>query len=216
MGVFDVPASRLIGHVAEGLEKDLKIPKPAFVGFVKTGAHVERAPQLDNWYYRRTASILYRIFKEGPVGVGSLRTYYGGKKNRGVKPEKFRKAGGKIIRTGLQSLEKLGFVKLNESKTGRVVTGKGHSYLIKKAKQVKKLLVEEEKKKVVAKPVIVEESVAKEKPKEEAKPVKAKEEMPKAEEKPAEEKPIEKKPVEGKPAEKKPVEEKAVPKEAKK
>ncbi len=140
MGVFDVPATDLIEEVAKDLEKKFGIEKPAFAEYVKTGAHKERAPQREDWYFVRMASILYRVFKEGPVGVGSLRAYYGGKKNRGVKPHKFRKASGKIIRQGLQDLEKAGLIK--KAARGRVVSPRGHSFLVKKAKVLKSTLAE--------------------------------------------------------------------------
>ncbi len=140
MGVFDVPATDLIEEIAKDLEKEFRIEKPAFADYVKTGAHRERAPQRDDWYYIRLASILYRVFKEGPLGVGSLRTYYGGKKNRGVKPHKFRKASGKIIRQGLQDLEKAGLVK--KAGKGRIVSPKGHSFMVKKAKALSSVLLD--------------------------------------------------------------------------
>ena len=77
MSVFDVPAGDLIEAIAKDMEKKFKIEQPEFALFVKTGCSRERAPQQKNWYYMRLASLLYRVFKEGPVGVGSLRTYYG-------------------------------------------------------------------------------------------------------------------------------------------
>ena len=135
MGIFDVPASELIEGIAKDIGKEFSIVKPAFTEHVKTGAHVERAPQRDDWYYVRCASILYRLFKEGPLGVGSLRTYYGGRKNRGVKPHEFRKASGKVIRQAMQDLEKAGLIK--KDKKGRIVTPKGHKYLAKKSKEVR-------------------------------------------------------------------------------
>lgn len=145
MGIYDVPATRLIRHIASDLESNLKVQQPAFTAFVKTGAHRERAPTEENWYYMRLGSLLYRLFKEGSLGVNSLRSYYGGKRNRGVKPEHHVKASGKIIRVALQQLEKdLGFVK-KEDKKGRVITGKGHSYLNKKAKELEVVLAEEQK-----------------------------------------------------------------------
>ncbi len=143
MNVFDVPTAELISSIAEDLEKKFKVKQPEFTLFVKTAQSKERAPQQRNWYYLRLGSLLYRVFKEGPVGVGSLRTYYGGKKNRGRKRHKFRKASGKIIRHGLQQLEELGFIK--KEKKGRVITPKGQSYLTKKANELKKKLISEGK-----------------------------------------------------------------------
>jgi DNA-binding PadR family transcriptional regulator len=53
---------------------------------------------------------------------------------RGVKPQKFRKASGKIIRNCLQALEKDGLIK--KLKKGRVISPKGEAYLTKKAKEL--------------------------------------------------------------------------------
>ena len=140
MGVFDVPATDLIEEIAKDLEQKFKLEKPAFTEFVKTGMQAERAPQREDWYYVRCASILYRIYKEGALGVGSLRTYYGGKKNRGVKPHRFRKASGKVIRKAMQDLEGLELIK--KAGKGRVISAKGQSYLVKKSVEVSSVVKE--------------------------------------------------------------------------
>lgn len=132
-GIFDVPAGDLIEEVARELEKNPQAHQPAFAAFVKTGAHRERAPDQHNWWYMRLASILYRAYKTGSVGTERLRTYYGGRQARGVKPHHFKKSGGKIIRLGLQTLEKIGFVK--KAKKGRVITPAGEKFLTQKAKE---------------------------------------------------------------------------------
>jgi small subunit ribosomal protein S19e len=128
MGVFDVPARFLMETVSKDLKEKKTIIAPEFAPFVKTGAQADRAPQDPDWYYTRCASILYRILKEGPLGTESLRSYYGGRKNRGTKPHRHYKAGGKIIRLALQQLEKSGLVKKGE-KGGRMITPKGQKYL---------------------------------------------------------------------------------------
>ena len=66
---------------------------------------------------------------DGPVGVMSLRTFYGGKKDRGVRPEVVRKGSGSIVRTALHQLEDAGFVEKVEG--GRAVTPAGRSFLDK-------------------------------------------------------------------------------------
>ena len=148
MGVFDVPASALIKVIAADLKKQ-GLKQPEWIMFVKTGSHRERAPDSPEWFYERAASILYRIYKEGPLGTGSLRSYYGGKKRRGVKKAHFRKAGGKIIRVCLQELEKQGLIK--KDKKGRIITGKGQSYLNKLAKETSAFTKQDETKKIAAK-----------------------------------------------------------------
>lgn len=137
MGIFDVPPSELIKEVARDLKT--KIEKPEWINYVKSGASRERAPLDTDFWFVRNASILYRIYKEGPLGTGSLRSYYGGRKNRGVKPEHHRKASGKIIRTCLQELEKKGFIK--KEKKGRLVTPMGEKYLFAISKTVEQNLI---------------------------------------------------------------------------
>jgi len=171
--VFDVPAAALINAVATDLRKQ-GIETPAWAIFVKTGQHKERAPDSPEWFSERMASILYRIYKQGPLGTEALRTYYGGRKRRGVRKACFRKASGKIVRVCLQQLEKHGLVK--KDKKGRAITGKGQSYLNRLSKTAMAVAREEEKRKLEAKPEKKEEAKKKEKRKEEKKEAAKKEE----------------------------------------
>lgn len=147
--VFDVPTAELIEEIAKELEKNPDISKPAFAGFVKTGSHRERAPEREDWWYVRLASLLYRTYKNGPVGTGQLRTYYGGRKARGVQPHHFRKSGGKIIRLGLQTLEKAGFIQ--KAKKGRIISSKGEKFLAQKAKETLNGLEEKTRQRAILK-----------------------------------------------------------------
>jgi len=133
--VYDVPADALIERVAKRLEEMPELQMPDWAKFVKTGAHKERLPEQKNWWYVRAASILRRIYIDGPVGVARLRTYYGGRKNRGVKPEHHVDASGKIIRTILQQLERAGLLE-KDGQNGRRVTSKGQSLLDKEASAI--------------------------------------------------------------------------------
>ena len=127
--VFDVPADLLINKVSEEFKNNDKIESPAWSDFVRTGVHKERKPENEDWWFVRTASIIRRVYIDGPVGVESLRTFYGGKKDRGVRPEKFKKGSGAIIRNALHQLEDAGYVEKVEG--GRVVTPNGRSFLDK-------------------------------------------------------------------------------------
>ncbi|MBU0636424.1 30S ribosomal protein S19e [Candidatus Micrarchaeota archaeon] len=131
--IFDVPAGDLIEEIAKEFEKNSEIKEPSFVNWVKSGSHRERAPHRKEWWYLRLASILYQTYKSGLVGTGRLRTYYGGRKARGVRKHRFRKSGGKIIRLSLQTLEQQGFIK--KAKKGRTITAKGEKFLALKAKE---------------------------------------------------------------------------------
>jgi len=133
MSVYDVPAELLIGRVAEKL-KDAVSP-PEWAKYVKTGVNRERAPEEPDWWYIRLASIFRRIYIDGPVGIERLRTYYGGRKRRGVRPAHFEKGSGAIIRNALHQLEQLGFVK--KTPKGRILTPAGRAYLDRIANEIK-------------------------------------------------------------------------------
>lgn len=125
--VYDVPADLLINKVAKDLEEMENIAAPDWADFVKTGVNKERRPQRRDWWYVRSAALLRKVYTNGPVGISSLRTVYGGKKNRGSRPEKFTKSSGAIIRNILKQLEAEGLVEKVEN--GRVATPKGKSFL---------------------------------------------------------------------------------------
>ena len=134
--VYEIEPRKLIEKVAEDLKKNIKLNMPEWALFVKTGAHKERQPVEEDWWWIRAASILRKIYINGPVGVQKLRKVYGGRKNRGVKPEKFYKGSGKIIRAILQEFDKTGFTE--KVKEGRKITPKGQSYLDKMASKLSK------------------------------------------------------------------------------
>ncbi|MBI5347415.1 MAG: 30S ribosomal protein S19e [Candidatus Aenigmarchaeota archaeon] len=121
----DSDAKDVIDKTAENLKNEMKMPD--WARFVKTGVSRERPPEQDDWWYIRSASVLRRIYIDGPVGVSKLSSFYGGSKNRGHKPSHFRKGGGKILRTILQNLQALGYVETLPK--GRKITPKGQKLL---------------------------------------------------------------------------------------
>jgi len=134
--IKDAEAQELIKKAAEELEKLEEMRPPEWARYVKTGAHKERPPLQDNWWSIRAASLLRRIYL-GNSGVSRLRRVYGGRKNRGHKPEHKVKASGNIIRKSLQQLEKAGLVKTDKKK-GRSITPKGQQMLDKIASEIRK------------------------------------------------------------------------------
>ena len=135
---YDVPANVLINRLSGYMKENIREIQPAdWAGFVKTGSHVERVPQNPDWWYVRSASILRKLYMNGPVGVSRLRKEYGGRKRRGVRPAHFAKAGGNILRSILQQLEQAGLAQKDGTK-GRVVSGKGRSLLDAMSTQIKR------------------------------------------------------------------------------
>lgn len=84
--IYDVPAEMLINNVAQKLKTNEKAKPPEWAGFVKTGAYKELSPDNADWWYVRCASILRRVYIDGPVGVSRLRSFYGGRHRNGNKP----------------------------------------------------------------------------------------------------------------------------------
>ncbi len=143
--MYDVSQQRLIEEVAKDL-KDV-VHKPEWADYVKTGAHKQRPPNRDDWWYVRVAAVLRTVHVKGPIGVSKLRTKYGGRKRRGVKPGKFVRGGGSVIRHALQQLEQAGLVKQEEKGVhkGRITTPKGKSFLFAAAKKAGASLKEPKK-----------------------------------------------------------------------
>lgn len=122
--------------LAEALKNIPEFKEPEWAKFVKSSPSKERPIEDENFWYKRAASILKQIYKKRIVGVNRLRTRYGSKKNRGMKPERFVKAGGKIIRTILQQADAAGFTEkikeikgTKEKRPGRKLTEKGKKFL---------------------------------------------------------------------------------------
>ena len=121
--VHDVPADMLIKKLTEILKSE-DINPPTWISFVKTGVHADKPPQKVDWWYTRCASILRKIYLNGPISIADMRSIYGGGKARGYGIASHRYAGGAIIRNAVHGLEKLGYVEKVEKK-GRIVTKQG-------------------------------------------------------------------------------------------
>ena len=123
--------SIVIKNVAEELKKIIK--QPEWTPYVKTGTSRQKPPADKEWFFTRAASVLRAVALKGPIGVEKLRTKYGGRKNRGYKPEKFYKGSGSVLRKALQELDKAGLTAQTQKGVhkGRIVTSKGTSLLAK-------------------------------------------------------------------------------------
>ncbi len=139
VSVKDVPADVFIERLSVYIKSEVEsVRPPEWSLWVKTGVSRERPPDDPDWWYKRAASILRKLYLKGPLGVDDLRLMYGGRKDRGVRPEHFYKGGGAIIRKILQQLEEAGLVE--KTPKGRVLTSKGRSLLDKLAASIKREL----------------------------------------------------------------------------
>jgi small subunit ribosomal protein S19e len=116
--------------LAKALKEVEEFKKPEWIDFVKSGSHKQRPIQEPDFWYKRAASILRQLYINKNVGVQRLRTRYGGRKDMGMKPPRFKKGSGKLIRVILQQAETAGFVEKSESKReGRHLTKKGKDFM---------------------------------------------------------------------------------------
>lgn len=134
--VYELNAQEYNLKLAEALKGIEEFKQPEWAQFVKSGSAKERPIEDIDFWYKRVASILRQIYKKKIVGVNRLKTKYGSRKNRGMKPEKFKKAGGKIIRVILQQSDAAGFTEIAKDvkgvrsrKPGRQLTEKGKKFM---------------------------------------------------------------------------------------
>jgi len=121
---------KFIPALAEALKNVSEFEVPEWAMYVKTGVSRERPPTAEDFWYVRAASILRQLYIKGVVGVGKLRVRYGSRKDRGGRPDKFKKSGGKIIRVILQQAEAAGLVeKVTRMQHGRRLTQAGRDLL---------------------------------------------------------------------------------------
>ena len=106
---------------------------------VKTSTHAQLQPQNPDWWFTRAASILRKVYLDGPVGIEHLRAEYGGRKSLGVRRQHTRKGGGSNIRKILQQLETAGLVEKTKD-NGRILTKEGRRALDKVAAEAKEEL----------------------------------------------------------------------------
>src|SRR4030042_5479043 len=93
---FDVPSEKLIPKIADELKKVETIAPPDWAAYVKTGRHREKSPVKVDWWHTRAAAMLRKIYVEGPIGTTRLAAMYGGKADRGSKPNR----GGRSAQSG--------------------------------------------------------------------------------------------------------------------
>ena len=140
--VYDVPADILISKLAEVLKNE-DLQTPSWVPFVKTGSHADKPPQISEWWHIRCASILRKIYLNGPITINELRSKYGASKAVGYGRARHRYASGAIIRNAIHELEKLGYVEKVEKK-GRVLTKQGMQKLDRLSTEILSELIAKE------------------------------------------------------------------------
>jgi small subunit ribosomal protein S19e len=140
VAISDVDPRALNREVARELKERKISQPPVWAAFAKTGSHRERPPASPDWWHHRAAAVLRVVAVKGPIGTAKLVVRFGGRKNRGVKPDQYREAGGNNIRKCLQQLEKGGLIKQVEraGHKGRALTKAGAEFLNGAASRTRK------------------------------------------------------------------------------
>merc|ERR1711907_680548 len=125
----DVSAPALISAFAAHLKRQGKLVLPNNLDIQKTSKTKELAPVDPDFFYVRAASLARRCYMYNNQGVGHFATAYGKKLRRGTRTNVFGKAYRGLNRRALQSLAKIGIVKVDAKNGGRVLTSVGRREL---------------------------------------------------------------------------------------
>lgn len=130
--IRSIEPSKYNTALAAELKKSKEFEKPAWIDFVKSGTHRQRPIAEPDFWHKRAASILRQFYLRGIIGIGRLRSRYGGRKDYGMAPPHFRKGSGKLIRVMVQQAESAGFLEKAKGKRhGRQLTSQGKQFLEK-------------------------------------------------------------------------------------
>src|SRR5438105_4460367 len=94
----------------------------------RTGVHTEKAPTQPDWWYRRVAAVLRKVYLKGPVGTARLAAEFGGRRDDGSAPYHPRRGSRSIAREAMQQLESLGLLSKTD-KRGRSISAAGRKLL---------------------------------------------------------------------------------------
>src|SRR6058998_1288983 len=125
---YDVPPVLLIERLKERLEAEGKIKPPEWAPFARTGVHTEKAPVQKDWWYRRVAAVLRKVYLHGPVGTSRLAAEFGGRRDDGSAPYHPRRGSRSVAREAMQQLEAMGLLTKTDKK-GRSISAQGRKLL---------------------------------------------------------------------------------------
>jgi small subunit ribosomal protein S19e len=136
---YDVPPGLLIERLKDHLQNEGKVTPPDWAPYARSGVHTEKAPSQPDWWYRRVAAVLRKVYVLGPIGTERLAAEFGGRRDDGSAPYHPRQGSRSVAREALKQLEAGGYLSKAERK-GRVVTAQGRRLLDKTATELLKEL----------------------------------------------------------------------------
>lgn len=133
--VYKVKPDVIIEELTQELKGLDELTVPEWAEYAKTGASRERAPQQDDWWHRRGASLMRKLYIESPRGVRSLVRDYGGRNSERVRPHSSAGSSKKVVRTILQQLEDADLVETRDE--GRSLSPEGRSLVDRLSKDLR-------------------------------------------------------------------------------
>src|SRR2546425_10758395 len=124
----DVPPGLLIERLKDRLQAEGKIKPPEWAPFARTGVNTEKAPVQKDWWYRRVAAVLRKVYLHGPVGSTRLAAEFGGRRGDGSAPKHPRRGSRSIARGAMQQLEAVGLLTKTD-REGRAISAQGRKLL---------------------------------------------------------------------------------------
>ena len=67
VSLFEGNIQKTIEKLSDSLKSVVKAPEWSL--YVKTSSGKERPPFENDWFYKRTASVLITVYRRGPIGV---------------------------------------------------------------------------------------------------------------------------------------------------
>src|SRR2546430_10260002 len=101
---YDVPPGLLIERLKDRLQQEGKIKPPEWAPFARTGVHTEKAPTQPDWWYRRVAAVVRKVYLKGPVRTARPAGEFGGQPDHGSSPHQPHRGCPGMARRGWQRL----------------------------------------------------------------------------------------------------------------
>src|SRR5439155_1082370 len=113
---YDVPPVLLIERIKEKLQTEGKIKPPEWAAFARTRVNTEKAPTQKDWWYRRVAAVLRKVYLHGPVGTSRLAAEFGGRRDDGAAPYHPRRGSRSVAREAMQQLQAMDLLTKTDKK----------------------------------------------------------------------------------------------------
>ncbi|KAL0229959.1 hypothetical protein PCE1_003523 [Barthelona sp. PCE] len=122
-GLKQVTADQFIQACGLHLKNANILELPTEITYIKSAPGRELGPQDPDWFFKRAAAILRRVYIQPGIGLGGFAKYFGAKARNGHARNHGALAARGVIRRIIQNFEKAGLIE--QSTKGRVLSSEG-------------------------------------------------------------------------------------------